>query len=247
MSPNCKIVNFTSESTDWVAHLILGNQHQPVNRICDWNIVTKYYTATVQLHFLDADQVLEDGETALCNFDDTEAVIFICTNSKTCLENCDQLWKRIQEQSPAVCLYVVKSVVESSVSSDPEVSRAKILDWCLNNNFELVECDDRDISDTNDQNEPEGEDRILEALKAHTWSNLQLAEEKREISSTGLVSALENINLGDEDLNFEDLFSQLSKMKEASKHLPDSERKDFAEKVALAFLNSVGEDEDDED
>ena len=58
---------------------------------------------------------------------------------------------------------------------------------------------------------------------------------------------MENINLGDEDLNFEDLFSQLSKMKEASKHLPDSERKDFAEKVALAFLNSVGEDEDDED
>ena len=133
-----------------------------MNRICDWNIVTKYYTATVQLHFLDADQVLEDGETELCNFDDTEAVIFICTNSETCLKNCDQLWKRIQEQSPAVCLYVVKSVVESSVSSDPEVSRAKILDWCLNNNFELVECDDRDISDTNDHYEPEGEDRILE-------------------------------------------------------------------------------------
>ena len=248
MSPNCKIVNFTSESSDWVAHLILENQHQPVNRICDWNIVTKYYTATVQLHFLDADQVLEDGDTELCNFDDTEAVIFICTKSKTCLENCDQLWKRIQEQSPAVCLYVVKSVVEeSSVSSDPEVSRAKILDWCLNNNFELVECDDRDISDTNDHYEPEGEDRISEALKAHTWSNLQLAEEKREILSTGLDSALDNLNLGDEDLNFEDLFSQLSKMKEASKHLPDSERKDFAEKVALAFLNSVGEDEDDED
>ena len=52
----------------------------------------------------------------------------------------------------------------------------------------------------------------------------------------------------DQDIDFEDLFSQLSKMKDISKNLPESERKAYAEKVAVAFHKSMGgsasEDED---
>ena len=90
MSPNCKIVNFTSDSSDWIGHLLLEDEQKPVGRSCSWNIVTKYYKACIQLDFLDCDEVLEasadyDKDNKLCNFTDTEAVIFNCTNTKFCL------------------------------------------------------------------------------------------------------------------------------------------------------------------
>ena len=50
----------------------------------------------------------------------------------------------------------------------------------------------------------------------------------------------------DEEINFEDLFFQFHKMKEMSKTLPESERKAYAEKVALAFYKSIGGESGDE-
>ena len=48
--------------------------------------------------------------------------------------------------------------------------------------FKLVECneeyDDDDESDTEERfDEKAGKERIIQALKAHTWSNLELLEE----------------------------------------------------------------------
>ena len=50
----------------------------------------------------------------------------------------------------------------------------------------------------------------------------------------------------DEDIDFEDMFSQLSKMKDISKNLPESERRAYAEKVAIAFYKSMGGSDSDE-
>ena len=50
----------------------------------------------------------------------------------------------------------------------------------------------------------------------------------------------------DQDIDFEDLFSQLSKMKDISKNLPESERKAYAEKVAVAFYKSMGGSDSEE-
>ena len=50
----------------------------------------------------------------------------------------------------------------------------------------------------------------------------------------------------DKDIDFEDLFSQLSKMKDISKNLPESERKAYAEKVAVAFYKSMGGSDSEE-
>ena len=51
----------------------------------------------------------------------------------------------------------------------------------------------------------------------------------------------------DKDIDFEDLFSQLSKMKDISKNLPESERKAYAEKVAVAFYKSMGGSDSEEE
>ena len=48
-----------------------------------WRIETKYYKADVQLQFVDCDDLLSLKEREV--FEDTEAVIFNCVNSKFCL------------------------------------------------------------------------------------------------------------------------------------------------------------------
>ena len=85
MPPNCKIVNLTSDSSDWIGHLLLENNQKLVGRSCLWNIVTKYYKASVQLDFVDCDEVLEAASGESNNFTETEAVIFNCSNTKFCL------------------------------------------------------------------------------------------------------------------------------------------------------------------
>ena len=86
----------------------------------------------------------------------------------------------------------------------------------------------------------------MSALKAHTWSNLILAgdtppssqpnipnsSDNKDSNDDNIGSILESLSVEDgDDINFEDLFSQLTKMKEVSKNLPENERKAYAEKV----------------
>ena len=99
--------------------------------------------------------------------------------------------------SPAVCLYLVPSASEAP--GPGEVSRTEILDWCLTNQFELVQCDD---AEEEEFEEREGEARIISALKAHTWSNLRL--EEAASAQPGLPPGLPTQN-SEDDINFESL------------------------------------------
>jgi len=255
MLPKCKIIDFTSSGCDWLLSLILGETPKPSETDgYKWNIVTKYYRATVQIETHASEKVLTDildvGE-----WEDTEAVIFNCVNTKLCLGQSEKVWTKIKEFGPAVCLFVVPTASDD-VKTDLEASRTNILDWCLTNQFELVQCDDDQEEDEFD--EREGKDRILSALKAHTWSNLELGDEKNETKTPAheheesISESLNQMNFSslqgddDEEINFEDLFSQFHKMKEMSKTLPESERKAYAEKVALAFYKSIGGESGDE-
>jgi len=264
MLPKCKIIDFTSSSNgcDWLLSLILGDTPQKLSDSdgYKWNIVTKYYRATVQIDTHSSEKVLSDILDTL-DWEDSEAVIFNCVNTKLCLGQSEKLWSKIKEFCPAVCLYVVPTASDD-VNTDLEASRTDILDWCLTNQFELVQCDDADQDEEDEFDEREGKERILSALKAHTWSNLELGDEPGETcaDSTTAVNAQEDsiseslnqMNFSslqgddDEEINFEDLFSQFHKMKEMSKTLPESERKAYAEKVALAFYKSIGGDSGDE-
>ena len=47
-------------------------------------------------------------------------------------------------------------------------------------------------------------------------------------------------------IDFKALFSQLSKMKDISKNLSETERKAYAEKVAVAFYKSMGGSDSEE-
>ena len=79
--PNCKIINFTPESCDWVKELLLeGSEEENI-----WNISTKYYKARVAIDLLDHTEITEDTQDCQASFQDTEAVIFHCDTSLVCL------------------------------------------------------------------------------------------------------------------------------------------------------------------
>ena len=101
MAPNCQIINFTSDNSDWIRELLLGSADKKGNCFFKgflpipihffnltestnvWKIETKYYKAAVQLQFVDCDDLLSLNNKE--DFEETEAVIFNCVNSKFCL------------------------------------------------------------------------------------------------------------------------------------------------------------------
>ena len=79
--PNCKIINFTPESCEWVKELLLeGSEGGNI-----WNISTKYYKARVAIDLLEHTEISPDTQQGEADFQDTEAVIFHCDTSLVCL------------------------------------------------------------------------------------------------------------------------------------------------------------------
>ena len=185
MPPNCKTINFTSSSLAWLEEMLVGEDKKTLNtrKTFLWRVVTKYYKAEIVLKMLDYEDLTEDEQ-----FSDTEAIVFYCDTSKETLEKAELAWMKIKECSPAVCLFVVETATDD-VKSEKEASRTQILDWCLSNQFELVECNESDDNEDGDDesdleqfDEKAGRERILQALRAHTWSNLELIEESEDVS-----------------------------------------------------------------
>jgi len=260
MTPNCKTINFTRSNITWLEEMLLGEEKQSLNteKTFLWRVVTKYYKAEVILKIIDYKDLTEDEK-----FKDTEAIVFYCDTTKETLDKAELAWMKIKESRPAVCLFVVETATDD-VKSEKEASRTQILDWCLSNQFELVECNEDDNNEDGDDesdleqfDEKAGRQRILQALRAHTWSNLELIEESEHVNEAedDLHESYDSNALltrsGEENCNevpsFEELFSQISKMKDVSNNLPDKDRKAYAEKVALAFYKSIGLDSDEED
>ena len=99
MAPCVKIINFSySCSSDWIGQLLLGDSYkghghdgggEKGREYLLWSIETKYYTAQVELRFLDSQDDVEASE-------DMEAVIFNCDNTKQCLEACERVWQKLR-------------------------------------------------------------------------------------------------------------------------------------------------------
>ena len=97
MAPCVKIINFSSNcSSDWIGQLLLGDSYkghdgggEKGGECHCWSIETKYYTAQVELQFVDSQDDVEASE-------DMEAVIFNCDNTKQCLEACERVWQKLR-------------------------------------------------------------------------------------------------------------------------------------------------------
>jgi len=272
LTPSCTLVNFTGDSLDWLLELCLGPDYDKSQSEFPWDIETKYYKASVCINVKQAEDLLT-GADPLETLSSTEAIMFYCDTSKATLERIDSAWGKVKESCPPVCLLVVEHASDQDVKPG-EASRTEILAWCLEHHFELVECDEGEEEEEEDEEEDEGIEeklgraRVVEALKAHTWSNLELLESgpgrrplplegDKESDSEGedeqgevgeqVRNLLAAVGSDDEDEDFGALFSQLASMRDQSSNLQGEDRKAYAEKVALAFYKAIGGGSDDEE
>jgi len=248
---NESAVNGTSETISINGKAVITNEISPNNleSTVKVNLKTKYYTASVNLnHFKYLDLSKQ-------RFGETEALLIYCEGTQDSLNKAEKVWQCVKENEPAVCLFIIDSTTDTK-DKEGDVTRTEIMSWCLNNHFELVECDEvaeDDCSDGDDSGgivDIVGKARILEALKSHTWSTMELVEppplmsNKSQCNQEMKPQRTPSASLEESADTFEALFSELAVIKAKADNLPNErEKRAFAEKIALSFYAAMGGDD----
>lgn len=200
-----------------------------------WKIDTKYYTANVVMHGINIDY--ERSETF--NNSVEAMIIHMDSNKENGLQDIEK-WTIIENE----CQPEVKILLCNYCTSDTKVTKAKAIEWCLKNGYELIEVYPQDVQVKEDDiiEEKYGAERIVEVLQAHVWPNLQM-KDKDDKKAKAKSNVTENFDEGSDD--FTELFTQLQMMKESIQSMPMQERKQCAEQMVTAFWKAIGGDDEE--
>ena len=179
MAAPCALISSCSEKdpVDLVKGII-GTQDLPESA-CEiediqsypWKVETKYYTADIRICCTKrrtiGDQNFADNVHAfVVHFDSNDPDSF----------NRVKMWLPfLKEIMPEVQLLVC-----DRCDGSKGLSKEDAWAWCLENSFELIELDpviDESSDDDDDFAETLGMNRIIQALHAHTWPNLEMKDE----------------------------------------------------------------------
>lgn len=215
-----------------------------------WKIDNKYYTADLYL------LLVQDPKppSSLKEFrNEVEAVIISFELYNDISYAWALEWGRLFNEND-IEVKVMMSI-ETVGLKEKEAARESVDKWCLENSFEFVDsfgCGDGDFPDK------VGFDRVKEILDTHLWPNMELKSkesvkgndnntaEKKEIGGNKDQTDEAVLNGNEAQLeSFEALFGQMHEMKLHAQSLPDEERKEYAEKVTLAFWRAMGYDEEE--
>ncbi|XP_077323793.1 alpha- and gamma-adaptin-binding protein p34 isoform X1 [Lithobates pipiens] len=156
-----------------------GVRHYP------WRIDNKYYTAIVNLCIVPSTtqvtaRVAESVQAFVVYFDSTV---------KSGLETVSPWLPLLEDWMLDVMILVCDR------ASDTGVSRQTAQEWCIQHGFELVELNPEELPDEDDDfPESVGVTRIVQALNANVWSNVEMKNEQ----SFGIFGSLAAVNLGTE-------------------------------------------------
>ena len=198
----------------------------------NWSIKNKYYSSKVKVHL----RKLEDKTNSISKIG---ASIWHTGNFKHSELDLLKSW---QEELSAImnCKEVDNVEVQLIVVDhfDTENTKAEVNQWSIENGIEIIDFSE----DNSDENAVEifassAQKRVIEALQTVMWpqfSDSKLEEDKQ----IGTEKDVED---------FETLFANLVHFKETATGLPDDERRKFAEKVAMSFMKSLGDESGDSD
>lgn len=134
----------------------------------DWHIDTKYYTADIKLCCTSRRTI---GNEDFAENVHAFIVYFNAEESKT-FEMAKSWLPYLKQIEPAVQILVCQSCSENT-----SVKKLTAQEWCIDNNFELVELSPLEESDSDDDfQETTGIKRIIQALHAYTWPDLVMKE-----------------------------------------------------------------------
>ncbi|KAK1119759.1 hypothetical protein K0M31_013175 [Melipona bicolor] len=220
-----------------------------------WNIQNKYYKTQVLI-------CVTENPSQDIPVDDIEALI---VHHDPQAENADQ---NLKKWSSLIASLAEADVLLFSCNFITDtIIRNKVIKWCLQNKFELIELNrpDVDASEADSENNKYGIERIIEALHAHMWPNMILKGKSPNVEEqtpdmNEVEEQFENIELnqdstetlpvenmldgimGEENADFGELFSQLRAMKEHAAMLPTNQRRIAAEQLVTAFWKAMGGD-----
>lgn len=240
-SPSVVVVSSSSTKPTSIIKLITGKSEfvvqEPNFMIQPLRLDTKYYTATIKLVGVEETshlppQLKKTIEALIIHFD---------SNKVNGLDNIKR-WHSIEEDT----LPEVKLLIANYCNESTKVTRLQATEWCLKRGYELIElfpakgppeddCDDI-------IKEKVGVERIIEALGAHTWCEMEMKDHRKDSTS---AEASVDLSVNDGLDEFADLFSQLNTMKESLKDLSVNQRKQCAEQMVTAFWRAIGGDEDE--
>jgi len=217
----------------------------------DWTIDNKYYSAELTLLLVKDPKPPPNIKEVIGEF---EAVVIL-------FELCDEIsfarakdWVRmLGVEDIEIKVLFSKGSIEAK---DIETAKEHVDSWCVQNTFEFV---DSVQNDDGEFSEKIGFDRVKEILDTHLWPNMnrkpkeflkgsdKSQEEAKNLATSNDIETDEAILNGDEAQleSFEELFGKMHEMKLHAQSLPDDQRKEYAEKVTLAFWKAMGFDEDE--
>lgn len=136
-----------------------------------WRVETKYYTADIKL-CCTYNRTIGDKNFA----DNVHAfVVHFNSNDRSSFDKVKMWIPFLKEIGPEV-----KLLVCSRCDVSTGLSKEEAWTWCLENGFELVELEpevEEQQEDEDDFQETVGMKRIVQALHAHTWPNLEMKDE----------------------------------------------------------------------
>ncbi|XP_076162936.1 alpha- and gamma-adaptin-binding protein p34 [Ptiloglossa arizonensis] len=220
-----------------------------------WNIQNKYYKTQVLV-------CVTENPSPDISINGVEALI---VHHNTQAENAEH---NLKQWSSLIASLAEAEVLLFSCNFITDVLiRDKVIKWCLQKKFELIELNrpDTDASEADLEHNKYGIERIIEALHAHMWPNMILkgkssSTEEQSSDIDEVEEQFENIKLtqdaterlpmenmldgimGEESADFGELFSQLMAMKEHAASLPTNQRRIAAEQLVTAFWKAMGGD-----
>ncbi|GIY52956.1 alpha-and gamma-adaptin-binding protein p34 [Caerostris darwini] len=139
-----------------------------------WSFSNKYYSSKVNLYVLkekaNLDSAFVNNIKAL--------IIYFESQEQSCFEKIESWFPTLINIDAEVKLLVCSYCLDDD--SKAVHKRKDILQWCVEHEYELVELNpfpENDDEGEINQN-PQGYERVSEALQSHTWANLVLLEER---------------------------------------------------------------------
>jgi len=217
-----------------------------------WKVDNKYFTA-------DVDVICAKEGSCEENFTDLQAILFVYPDTKP------EILDNLSNWVPLLEKHEIEIQLLLNTSTQPcenEPLHDQIWEWVLNHNVELINSyKDDDEEEDEGFAEKVGMERVKEALNSHMWPHHVMKETQPtngHVTQNGVNSdngdvwdGVHDAEFAERDMNggasFEQLFANFQLMKDKAQSLPDEQRKDYAEKVALAFWSAMGGSDDEDD
>ncbi|CAB3982511.1 Hypothetical predicted protein [Paramuricea clavata] len=238
-----------------------------------WRIENKYYCAEVK--FLVVANHNERPDWLTKNEMQFTAVVILFDQIQSSFEEAKEWLPDVESQDASVLLLVgsksQQTVTDDGEKKDTSSLTSEVLQFSIKHSFEFIDLNE-EIDPEDDFPDTVGFPRIVQALHATEWPDLEMKGQAttttRDLSSNEDTKAFSENKTAEEivsqnetfhdmfdgimdeadmdsEPSFDKLFSQMKLMKEKAESLPHSERKAYAEQVAVAFWNAIGGDEDE--